>query len=279
MTTHNVAVGMRTVDSETDVSGAPEGRRLRRWWDGPWGRQLLVELATIVTVYMAYKAIRSLARHQQVEAFANAHRVVRWERAVGLFNEIDLQHLAMHSRLVIETLNRYYATVHFPLTVTVIVWAYVWRRDTVYRQLRFFLLTTTLVALVVHVSFPLAPPRMLPQLGFVDTLSRYGPHIYPKNPQQSIANQFASMPSLHFAWALLIAWCVAPSLRRRSVSAAVWAHPALTLLAITATANHYWVDSIAGGLLVVAAWAAWRTMVTRGTSVMVPALAEPTALT
>ncbi len=279
MTTHNVAAGMRTENRDTKASDPRRGRRLRRWWEGPWGRQLLVELATIVGVYMSYKAIRSLARHQQVQAFANAHRVVRWERAAGLFNEIDLQHLAMHSRLVIETLNRYYATVHFPLTVTVIVWAYVWRRDTVYQQLRFFLLTTTLVALVIHVSFPLAPPRMLPQFGFVDTLSRYGPHIYPKDPQQSIANQFASMPSLHFAWALLIAWCVAPSLRRRAASAAVWAHPVLTLLAITATANHYWVDSFAGGMLVVAAWAAWRMVASRASPVIVPALAEPTALT
>lgn len=222
-----------------------------RWWAGPWGRQLGVQLLLIVGGYLAYKQVRTLARDQAAEAFDNAARVIRLEKAVGMFTEMDLQRLVLDSTTLVEALNRYYATVHFPATVAVVVWAYARRRTTVYPELRFLLLSTSAAGLAIHVAFPLAPPRMLP--GFVDTLLRYGPSVYPSDPGESIANQFAAMPSLHFAWAVLIAWCVAGAVRHRGVRALLWAHPAITLLAITATANHYWLDSIVGGALVAGA--------------------------
>lgn len=231
---------------------------LARRWQSAWGRRLLVEVTVIVGVYMAYKEVRFLVRHQEVEAFANAARVIRWERAVGIFNELQLQELVMRSDGVIELLNRYYVSVHFPLTVALVVWVYVRRRDDVYPRLRFFLLSTTVVALVIHVVFPLAPPRMLPELGFVDTLAEYGPRIYPADPQRSIANQLAAMPSLHFGWALILAWCIAPTLRRRWVAVVLWAHPLVTLVAITATANHFWLDAAVAGALVLLAAAGWQ---------------------
>jgi len=221
------------------------------WWAGPWGRQLGVQLLLIVGGYLAYKQARTLARDQAVEAFDNAARVIRLEKAVGIFTEMDLQRLVLDSTTLVEALNRYYVTVHFPATVAVVVWAYVRRRTTVYPELRFLLLSTSAVGLAIHVAFPLAPPRMLP--GFVDTLMRYGPSVYPADPGESLANQFAAMPSLHFAWALLIAWCVAKVVRHPGLRALLWAHPAITLVAITATANHYWLDSIVGGALVVGA--------------------------
>lgn len=230
---------------------------LSRWWQSAWGQRLLVEVTVIVGVYLAYKQVRFLARGQEVEAFANTARVIRWERAMGIFNELHLQELVIRSG-VIELLNRYYVSVHFPLTVALVVWAYARRRDDVYPRLRFFLVSTTVVALVIHVVFPLAPPRMLPQLGFVDTLAEYGPRVYSADPRRSIANQFAAMPSLHFGWALVLAWCIAPTLRRRWVAVVLWAHPVVTLLAITATANHYWLDAAVAGALVLLAAAGWQ---------------------
>jgi hypothetical protein len=219
---------------------------------------LLVEVAVVVGGYLAYKQVRYLVRDHEVEAFANAARVIRWERAVGIFTELHVQELAIGSRVVVELLNRYYVSVHFPLTVALVVWAYACRRADVYPRLRFFLLSITVVALAIHVAFPLAPPRMLPELGFVDTLAEYGPRVYPADPGRSIANQFAAMPSLHFGWALVLAWCIAPALRRRWVSVLLWAHPAVTLIAITATANHFWLDAaVAGGLVLLAA-AVWQ---------------------
>lgn len=231
---------------------------IARWWQGPWGRRLAVEVVVVAGVYLAYKQVRFLVREQEFEAFANAARVIRWERAVGVFNEHRLQELVMRSEGLIEALNRYYVSVHFPATVALVVWAYARRRESVYPRLRFFLLGTTAVALVIHVAFPLAPPRMLPELGFVDTLAEYGPRIYSADPRRSIANQFAAMPSLHFGWALVLACCVAPAVRRRWLALALWLHPAVTLVAITATANHYWLDAVVAAALVAGAALAWQ---------------------
>ena len=83
-------------------------------------------------------------------------------------------------------------------------WVVLRHRD-LYPRFRNWFLSVTLLALVIHVAYPLAPPRMLDHQGFVDTLQRYGPSIYTEDTNQSVANQFAAMPSLHFGWALLIA--------------------------------------------------------------------------
>ena len=103
--------------------------------------------------------------------------------------------------------------------------------------------------MVIHVAFPLAPPRMLE--GYVDTLRVFGPSIYPEDPSRSVANQFAAMPSLHFGWALMVAVgiIVLTSSRYR------WwwlAHPAVTLLAIVATGNHYLLDAAVAAALAAA---------------------------
>ncbi len=92
---------------------------------------------------------------------------------------------------------------------------------------------------------------MLPDAGFVDTLQRFGPRIYSTDTSKSVANQFAAMPSLHFGWAFIVAGAYV-SIRRTRRSLWVMLHPAITLLAIVATANHYWLDAAVAGVLVVA---------------------------
>jgi hypothetical protein len=106
----------------------------------------------------------------------------------------------------------------------------------------------TFLGLVGHALYPLAPPRMLD--GFVDTARVFGPSSYGDGGAYGgLANQFAAMPSLHFAWAVIVAWGV------WRFSASHWrflgvAHPILTLAAIVLTANHYWIDAFIGLLLV-----------------------------
>ena len=107
----------------------------------------------------------------------------------------------------------------------------------------------TLAGLLLHVLYPLAPPRMFPNLGFVDTGRAVGPASYGHGSAYSgFANQFAAMPSLHFGWALAVAWSVIIATRRR-VRWLIVLHPFLTLAAIVLTANHYWLDAIAATAL------------------------------
>jgi hypothetical protein len=225
------------------------------------------------TVFLAYRQVRHLTSGDTGAAFANAERVVAVEQQLGLFSERAVQRLVLHSETAIAFLNRYYVGVHFPATIAVLVWA-CWRHPGAYRRIRAAFLAVTLGALAIHVAVPLAPPRMLAGHGFVDTLRVYGPNIYPADTTRSVANQFAAMPSLHFGWAVLAAAAVIVVLRTRWRWVAVL-HPAVTLLAIVATANHYWLDAIVAGALIVVAAAGIRWWSRRGTARAVTTLVMP----
>jgi hypothetical protein len=246
----------------------PRSGRLRAWWSGHLGRRLVAELFLITSVFVVYRQIRYLSRNDTSAALAHADRVVDIERRFHVFSERGVQRLVMNSDTVITFLNRYYVTVHFSLTTAFLVWVY-WRHQATYRRIRNWFVSVTLAALVIHVAYPLAPPRMLADAGFVDTLQQYGPRIYSTDTTQSIANQFAAMPSLHFGWAVMVAGAFI-SIKRTRRSLLALLHPGITLLAIVATANHYWIDAAVAMLLVVAAAAMIRLADSSSTSPVGP---------
>jgi hypothetical protein len=103
------------------------------------------------------------------------------------------------------------------------------------------MVSLTGLALVGHMAFPLAPPRMMQ--GWVDTGALYGHSVYGPATGDGITNQFAAMPSLHVGWAFLISAFLIRSSRRRWRWA--WAvHPLLTFAVVVVTANHYWLDGL-----------------------------------
>lgn len=241
---------------------------------------LTVEVAVMGAVFLAYRQVRHLTSGDTGAAFANAERVVALEQRFGLFSERAVQELVLRSETAIAFLNRYYVGVHFPATIAVLLWA-CWRHPDAYRRIRAAFLAVTIGALVVHVAVPLAPPRMLTAEGFVDTLRVYGPNIYPADTTRSVANQFAAMPSLHFGWAVLAAAAVIMVLRTRWRWLAAL-HPTVTLLAIVSTANHYWLDAIVAGALIVVAgvvirWWSRRGSARTGATLVVPARAGSAA--
>lgn len=228
----------------------PVGRRAplpRSRWGWPLGREL-----TIITVgFLAYRFVRLLVKDDIDSAVVNSKRVVDWERTIGIFNEVDLQSSVLSNDAIIWFLNRYYFFAHFGGAILLVTWLFVANYE-YYGRVRRVLITTTASALLVHVTFPLAPPRWFPEFGFVDTLQTYGPKIYDSETITATANQIAAMPSLHVGWALIAAWAITRTVRAR------WrwigyAHPVIMILAVVLTANHWWLDVIGAILLVYAA--------------------------
>ncbi|MEZ5217998.1 MAG: phosphatase PAP2 family protein [Ilumatobacteraceae bacterium] len=215
------------------------------------GYRLPLELLLCGGVFLFYRYIRTITRDDGREAFANARHVMRIEQMLGIFNEPHVQGVFLRSQAVIHVLNRYYVIVHFTATVGFLAWAYV-RHNRIYSAIRNVFLTVTGAALVIHVLVPLAPPRMFPGNGFVDTLRLYGPRIYTTDLSQSVANQFAAVPSLHFGWAVLVAGGVI-AIKRNKWSLLTILHPVITLLAIVATGNHYWFDAMVAMALIMLA--------------------------
>ena len=265
----------------TEGSATPKApQRVHRlhWWK---------EAAIVAAFYVVYSWIRNRFGSNTIAAdgvpeaaFHNAERIIRIERAIGLFHEESIQELFLAQRWFIQFWNVYYGTAHFFVTLAVFILLFFKRKD-VFPQWRNTLAAMTALAIIGFAFFPLMPPRLLDQpcpsaesvefggacvesglrpgkeqifdgtngFGFVDTLSVYGgPWRFDSEEVASISNQYAAMPSLHIGWSTWCALAVWPMLRRRWTRAAVLLYPLATLFCIIVTANHFWLDG-GGGLL------------------------------
>jgi hypothetical protein len=231
-------VGRESADAQASAAA--------RWWRGRYGGQLVREVAIVAGLLVFYRLGRTVGRNEAARAFDDARAVLRVEDWFGIDNERALQRVALDHMGLVRGLNRYYASVHFPVSIVFLVFVYV-RAPRLVAHVRFLFVTVTATALVMHLAYPLAPPRMLP--GYVDTIARYGPAIYEQSGVASVANQYAAMPSLHFGWAVLVAYGVVRALRTPWRWLVV-VHPTVTLAAIVLTANHYWLDALAAAALI-----------------------------
>ncbi len=173
------------------------------------------------------------------------------ERWLHLPSETALQDAFLPHPLLIQFANLYYAVLHFPVLLGTLAWLFVWHRDR-YRPARTTVVLFTAAALLIQ-FIPVAPPRLLTGTGLVDTAARYGQSVY-GSVGGFDADQFSAMPSVHVGWSIIVAVAVVGALRSRWRWLAVL-YPVLTTLIVVVTANHYWLDGVAAGLLVGAALA------------------------
>ena len=209
----------------------------------------LLELALVVVLFEAYRLGRVLARGDEPAAREHAAWVRDLQGSLHLPGEASLQALVPDALLHLA--NIYYVSVHFPAMVAFLLWGYLFRPREQYVWARNLVIALTATALVVHILFPLAPPRMFPQWGFMDTMSAFGPNAY-AGASGAMVNQFAAMPSLHVGWAALIAYVIHRTGPRWLAGLAA-AHVVVTVAVVVVTANHYWLDGIVALALLVAA--------------------------
>jgi hypothetical protein len=233
-------------------------------------RAFFAELLLIALLITVYQGVRHLAIGHLGEAAQHAEWVWRLERAVYLPNEATIQRWVLDWPDAARLANLYYVGVHFPGTTIALVWLFL-RNRAVYLRTRTELVLLTSAGLVVHVLFPLAPPRLVHDLGMVDTMVAVGPSAY-SSPNTGFANQYAAMPSLHIGWAILVAVAVLRATRSRWRWLVVL-HPVLTTTVVVVTANHYWLDGIVAALLLAVATLLVRMMF--GPRLRRPGLDEP----
>lgn len=205
------------------------------------------EAAFLVAALLSYSLIRGLTDDRTAAAFRNAEGVLAWERQLGLLIEADLQHAVVASDVAADLANAIYMA-YWPAVFGTLTWLLV-RHRSAYPFYRNTLLISGSLSLVLFACFPLAPPRMLPDHGFVDTIAARS-SAYRGFDGSVLVNEYAAMPSLHFGWVLVCAIAVARLSRSRAVRLAAWCAPPVMFAAIVLTANHYVVDGIAGGAVV-----------------------------
>lgn len=211
------------------------------------GRRRLMALAPfaresgyVSALYGLWQLAASASVFGTSGAFARGRWLVRAERDWHLPSERDVQQLVLPHPLLTQACNLYYATMHFAALGVLLVWLFARHRDR-YPQVRTIIVLLTGSCLLVQ-FLPVAPPRLLPQFGFVDTAERYGQSVY--TALQAVGpDQLSAMPSVHVGWAVLVGGAAVLISRSRWRWLALL-HPALTIFVVAATANHFWLDGI-----------------------------------
>jgi hypothetical protein len=203
-------------------------------------RRIVREVLLLAVLFGAYNLGRFLSADHTGSAYGHADDLIRREAWLGLPGEATVQEHALQVPGLADVANVFYATVHFPLTAIVLLWLMI-RRSAEYGKARTAMAILTGLALIGHMFFPLAPPRMMP--GWVDTGVLLGQSVYGASTDSGVANQFAAMPSLHVGWAFMVAVFMIRVTRSRWRW--LWiAHPVITFAVVVVTANHYFLDGL-----------------------------------
>jgi hypothetical protein len=204
---------------------------------------LAAEAALVVALYALYETSRGLVAQDPPEAEQHARLIVSLERSLHVFVEGRVQSAAHALPGLIGALGFFYLTLHLAVTGACLLWLHR-RRPEAFPFVRSTLLLASALALVGYLAFPTAPPR-LAAVGITDTISAGHVNLN-HGVVSSLYNPFAAVPSMHFGYAVVVGAALLrhggpPLLRALGV-----VYPALVLLVIVATGNHFLFDALAG---------------------------------
>jgi PAP2 superfamily len=205
-------------------------------------------------LYPVYLAIRGLSIDSYATALANAHDLISVERSLSIFHEGAVQDALSSFHGFFST---YYMIGFGPVVAATLIWLAFMKREH-YVQLRTALFVSLAFAAAVYALLPMAPPRLVPDIGIADTVGLAAGHdtgslggLIPFNP-------YAAMPSMHVGWSLLVGIFGFRALRGNALRWVFALHPVLMAVTVSATGNHYFIDSAAGVVVVLTALAAIR---------------------
>jgi len=217
----------------------------------------LLQLGLFVVADLLYEISRTLSKGDLAVAFVHARDVVSVEKSIGIFTELDVQHWTLARPWLLDVANITYFHAHFAVTTCFMFWLYL-RRNHHYYFVRNIVFSAMALALIGYILFPTAPPRMLTDLGFIDTLEKTADVNFNTGAVSLLSNPFAAVPSVHTCFSLIIGTSCFFLVRRPAVRLLWLLYPCLIVFSIVATGNHFWLDAILGACLAfVALGAAW----------------------
>jgi len=204
---------------------------------------MLGQALIVASGLFCYFQVRGLTAADPDVAVAHAHDVIRFEQRLGIDVEASVQSAVTPSDALSTFANWIYIWGHWPVIIATMLWLG-WRHREVFVRLRDAMLISGGLGLVVFVTYPVAPPRLVDP-ALVDTVTeRSSAYRYLQPP--NFVNQYAAMPSLHAGWDLLVGISIATAGGVLVVRLVGWVLPMLMAFAVVATANHYLVDVFAG---------------------------------
>jgi hypothetical protein len=210
---------------------------------------VLRQVALFAAAYLAYRLVRGLVEGDANAAFAHARDLITLERTLHVFVEPSIQAWASGSHALMAFSSWMYVNAQTTVTVGALVYLYLRHNRSFYFVRNMFMIAMA-IALVGYTVFPTAPPRFLPEWGFIDSVSDFtGVHVSHASASLSaLVNPYAAVPSMHVCFALMIGWPLALLSRRRIVKVVWFLYPFLMAFVIIATANHFIFDAVLGAV-------------------------------
>jgi hypothetical protein len=231
------------------------GIRLAHGWS-----DAALQVALWFLADLLYEGVRGIVAGRKSVAFANTRSIISLEKSTGTFWEPHIQSLILGHRELIDVINWVYLNAQFSVNLFFLAALYIWRNEIFYFVRNVYFVSMGL-ALVVHLTFPVAPPRLFPQYGFVDTVLRYAHINQDVGAISFFVNPYAAVPSMHMCFSLIVGGSTIRLTRRLWLRVIGALYPLLVLFAIVSTGNHFIFDAAAGALVaVVAAVVADRVM-------------------
>jgi hypothetical protein len=264
----------------SDTTGVPFDReRLIAWIVAalaigcigrPWrtAARLVADWVPFVLIFLAYDYSRGLADALGFSTHVTPQITAEKALFFGQVPSVWLQE-RMYQPGVIRwwdvPVSITYVT-HF--LAPVVVAGFLWARNR--RQWKRYvsrLMTVSFIGVAIFCVFPAAPPWMASRDGIIDPVDRIAQQGWPKlglhsaqrliDKGQGTVNLVAAIPSLHAAYAALIAVFFWPLIRRRWLRPLLLIHPALMLFTIVYGGEHYAVDALVGYAVVAVACGGW----------------------
>jgi len=212
----------------------------------------LIEVALAGGGFLLYFLVRGSVVGRATEAFTRGLAILHLEDTLGLLWELELQAWALSSHFLAEVWGAIYFWGHFPTILAIGLWLYVFHRHR-YTLLRNALLLSGAIALIIYGLFPVAPPRLMSPLGFVDVMNLYNQPNYQAQEVQPFVNPYAAVPSLHFGWVFILGLALVWFFPRNPLAWLVGIfNPAAQVIAIMVTGHHFFLDAVAGGVVALA---------------------------
>ncbi|MGI8506625.1 MAG: phosphatase PAP2 family protein [Solirubrobacteraceae bacterium] len=221
-----------------------ETRVLPRGWTDVI-RQVLLFLGA----YLLYQLVRGLVDGGNgYKPFGDATKIIHLERVLHIFIEPSVQAWASSVHWLMDLADWTYLNAHYLVTLGALVFIYLRRNDSFYFVRNMFMIAMA-IALVGYALYPTAPPRLMPEWGFTDSVAHFmGLPYIEDSPGKALLNFYAAVPSMHVCFAVMIGVPMSRLVKRWWGRVAWGLYPLLITFVVVATGNHYLTDVILGAL-------------------------------
>ena len=213
--------------------------------------QAATEMTIISGLYSIWRMARKLPLVQADGALDRGRSIADWQNSFFLPSELTVQQFLIDNDWLGRLASLYYIGLHVPALWFFLVWLFLRQRQA-FSQWRNVLAILTAFCLFIR-FIRVAPPRFLPELGFIDLPATYDVSPYGA-VGTGISQQFAAMPSIHVAWAAIV------SIGAVAASTSKWRwfallHLIITVLIVAGTGHHWWADGLIIAPLLIASLA------------------------